>query len=33
MMDDLPRKGCWTIAEHLGDASPDGMQHLLGLAV
>jgi SRSO17 transposase len=25
----LPRKNCWTIAEHAGDASPDGMQHLL----
>jgi SRSO17 transposase len=30
---DLPRKNCWTIAEHAGDASPDGMQHLLGRAV
>jgi hypothetical protein len=26
---DLPRKNCWTIAEHAGDTSPDGMQHLL----
>ena len=25
----LPRKNCWTIAEHAGDPSPDGMQHLL----
>ena len=25
----LPRKNCWTIAEHAGDASPDGMQHFL----
>jgi SRSO17 transposase len=25
----LPRKNCWTIAEHAGDATPDGMQHLL----
>ncbi|ROO59783.1 DDE superfamily endonuclease [Micromonospora sp. Llam0] len=25
----LPRKNCWTIAEHAGDASPDGMQDLL----
>jgi len=29
----LPRKNCWTIAEHAGDASPDGMQHLLARAV
>ncbi len=25
----LPRTNCWTIAEHAGDATPDGMQHLL----
>jgi SRSO17 transposase len=25
----LPRKNCWTIAEHAGEATPDGMQHLL----
>jgi hypothetical protein len=25
----LPRKNCWTIAEQAGDATPDGMQHLL----
>jgi len=25
----LRRKNCWTIAEHAGDVSPDGMQHLL----
>ncbi|WBB57516.1 IS701 family transposase [Verrucosispora sp. WMMD573] len=25
----LPRKNCWTIAEHAGDANPDGMQDLL----
>ena len=25
----LPRTNCWTIAEHAGDLSPDGMQHLL----
>jgi SRSO17 transposase len=25
----LRRKNCWTIAEHAGDATPDGMQHLL----
>jgi SRSO17 transposase len=29
----LPRTNCWTIAEHAGDASPHGMQHLLGRAV
>jgi SRSO17 transposase len=29
----LPRKNCWTIAEHAGDATPDGMQHLLSRAV
>ena len=26
-------KNCWTIAEHAGDDSPDGMQHLLARAV
>ncbi|TWJ32265.1 SRSO17 transposase [Micromonospora sagamiensis] len=25
----LPRKNCWTIAEHAGDSGPDGMQDLL----
>jgi SRSO17 transposase len=25
----LPRKNCWTIAEHAGDVTPDGMQYLL----
>ncbi len=29
LMSDLPRKNCWTIAEHAGDASPDKMQRLL----
>ncbi|APU40425.1 IS701 family transposase [Streptomyces sp. TN58] len=29
LLSDLPRKNCWTLAEHAGDASPDGMQHLL----
>jgi SRSO17 transposase len=29
----LPRTNCWTIAEHAGDPSPDGMQHLLAGAV
>ena len=28
----LPRKNCWSIAEHAGDASPDGMQDLLARA-
>lgn len=29
LLSDLPKKNCWTIAEHAGDATPDGMQHLL----
>lgn len=29
----LPRKNCWTLAEYAGDATPDGMQHLLARAV
>lgn len=29
LLADLPRKNCWTIAEYAGEASPDGMQHLL----
>jgi SRSO17 transposase len=33
LLAELPRKNCWTIAEHAGDASPDGMQHLLSRAV
>jgi SRSO17 transposase len=33
LLAELPRKNCWTIAEHAGDPSPDGMQHLLGRAV
>ena len=28
----LPRKNCWSIAEHAGDTSPDGMQDLLSRA-
>jgi hypothetical protein len=28
----LPRKNCWTIAEHAGDATPDPMQHFLARA-
>lgn len=31
-MSDLPRKNCWTIAEHAGDATPGRMQHLLEAA-
>jgi SRSO17 transposase len=30
---DLPIKNCWTLAEHVGDATPDGLQHLLRRAV
>jgi SRSO17 transposase len=33
LLSDLPRKNCWTIAEHAGDSNPDGMQHLLARAV
>jgi DDE superfamily endonuclease len=33
LLSDLPPKHCWTIAEHAGDASPDGVQHLLARAV
>ena len=29
LLADLPRKNCWSIAEHAGDAAPGGMQHLL----
>jgi AcrR family transcriptional regulator len=28
LLAELPRKNCWTIAEHAGDRTPDGMQHL-----
>jgi SRSO17 transposase len=31
-LSDLPRKNCWRIAEWAGEATPDGMQHLLGRA-
>ena len=31
-LSDLPRKNCWTLAEHAGDAPPDGLQHLLSRA-
>jgi SRSO17 transposase len=33
LLADLPRKNCWTIAVHAGDATPDGMQDLLSRAV
>jgi SRSO17 transposase len=33
LLADLPRKNCWTIAEYAGDATPDGMHHLLSRAV
>ena len=33
LLSGLDRKNCWTIAEHCGDATPDGLQHLLSRAV
>lgn len=33
LLAELPRKNCWTLAEHAGDVTPDGMQHLLRRAV
>jgi DDE superfamily endonuclease len=33
LLAELPGKNCWRIAEHAGDRSPDGMQHLLARAV
>jgi SRSO17 transposase len=33
MLAELPRKSCWSIAEHAGQASPNAMQHLLSRAV
>jgi SRSO17 transposase len=33
LMSDLPGKNCWTIAEHAGHVTPDGLQHLLARAV
>jgi SRSO17 transposase len=33
LLADLPRKNCWTIAEHAGNPTPDGMQHLLARVV
>jgi SRSO17 transposase len=32
MISGLDRKNCWTIAEHRGGSSPDGLQHLLARA-
>jgi len=32
LLSDLPRENCWTIAEWAGEATPDGMQHLLNRA-
>jgi SRSO17 transposase len=32
LLAELPRKNCWTIVEHAGQASPHGMQHLLARA-
>ena len=33
LLAELPRRNCWTIAEHVGEATPYGLQHLLGRAV
>lgn len=33
MLAQLPGTNCWSIAEHVGHATPDLMQHLLGRAV
>jgi SRSO17 transposase len=32
LLSGVRRKNCWTIAEQVGDATPDGMQHLLAAA-
>jgi len=32
LLADLPRKNCWTIAEHAGDPDPHGMQYFLSRA-
>ena len=32
LLSGLRRKNCWTIAELAGDATPDGMHHLLAAA-
>ena len=33
LLAELPRKNCWTLAEHVGDVTPDAMQHLPARAV
>jgi SRSO17 transposase len=33
LLADLPCKHCWMLAEHAGQATPDGLQHLLAGAV
>lgn len=33
LLSELPRKNCWTLSEHAGNATPDGMQHFLARAV
>ena len=33
LLSELPVKNCWTLSEHAGQATPDGMQHLLRKAV
>lgn len=33
LLGDVPRKNCWTVAEHAGDGGPRGMQRLLSGAV
>ena len=33
LLADLPRKNCWSIAEHAGERCPRGMQRLLSEAV
>jgi len=33
LLAELPRTNCWTIAEHVGETTPYGLQHLLGRAV
>lgn len=32
LLSNLPRKNCWTLAEHAGDANSYGLQHLLSRA-
>lgn len=32
LLAELPRKNCWTLAEHAGDVDPHGMQYFLGRA-